>query len=448
MYFPRLGNIAREAFTQFNKLPTAQRTTKITGDIISDSLEALTSLPLAVARALGSGQDLPQPIISNKNNLDLASVAADFRAGSGNEDAVLTIEELIQKYGYKFQRHQVVTEDGYVLTLFRIPSNGSVVFLMHGLIASSDDFVTAGPESGLAYLLAKEGFDVWMGNARGNKHSRHHIDLVPSQAQFWKFSWHEIGYYDLPAMIDYILNVTGKTTLKYVGHSQGTTIFFVMASEKPEYNAKVDIMVALSPVAFMSHTKSPVVRLLAVGTGPLHAIAKTVGIYEVFADTQFSRSLKRLMCGYGPVSELLCTNPILLVVGFSFVHLNTTNLPVVYGHTPCGSSVKQFAHFGQGVLSGEFRQYDYGAVENLKMYGSKTPPEYKLENINTPVALFYSDADWLAQPADVAKLYAELGNVIDTYQVPYDMFNHMDFLLATDFKKIIYNRLRQLLNET
>lgn len=54
-------------------------------------------------------------------------------------------------------------------------------------------------------------------------------------------------------MIDYVLESTGQEKLYYVGHSQGTTSFFAFASSQPEYNDKIQLMVALAPVAFMSN---------------------------------------------------------------------------------------------------------------------------------------------------------------------------------------------------
>jgi pimeloyl-ACP methyl ester carboxylesterase len=67
-----------------------------------------------------------------------------------------------------------------------------------------------------------------------------------------------MGVHDLPAEIDWILNVTGHKKLYYIGHSMGTTMSYVMASMRPEYNDKVDFMVSLAPVAFMSRVKSPI----------------------------------------------------------------------------------------------------------------------------------------------------------------------------------------------
>jgi hypothetical protein len=48
----------------------------------------------------------------------------------------------------------VVTDDGYILTLHRIPNNKSVaqkppVLLQHGLLCSSADWVIIGPGEGL-----------------------------------------------------------------------------------------------------------------------------------------------------------------------------------------------------------------------------------------------------------------------------------------------------------
>lgn len=103
-----------------------------------------------------------------------------------------------------------------------------------------------------------------MGNARGNYYSRKHVSLDPDKDdKFWKFSWNEIGLYDLPKMIDHILETTGKSKMQYIGHSQGGTTFFVMASEKPEFNDKISLMQGLGPAAYLAHAKSPVVTYLA-----------------------------------------------------------------------------------------------------------------------------------------------------------------------------------------
>jgi lysosomal acid lipase/cholesteryl ester hydrolase len=72
-----------------------------------------------------------------------------------------------------------------------------------------------------------------------------------------------MGTKDLPTVIDYILETTGADQIFYVGHSMGTTMFYVLCSERPEYNSKIRAMFGLAPVAFISHLKSPLLRLIA-----------------------------------------------------------------------------------------------------------------------------------------------------------------------------------------
>jgi lysosomal acid lipase/cholesteryl ester hydrolase len=84
-----------------------------------------------------------------------------------------------------------------------------------------------------------------------------------------------MGVNDLPAEIDYILTNTTQKDLCYIGHSMGTTMFYVLMSKKPEYNAKIRHMVALAPVAFLRNTKSPfasMTKLLPSGVSKQNAI--------------------------------------------------------------------------------------------------------------------------------------------------------------------------------
>lgn len=70
-----------------------------------------------------------------------------------------------------------------------------------------------------------------------------------------------MGIYDVSAAVSYIVDKTNMSLI-YIGHSMGTTMGYVMASERPEISEKIKFMISLAPIGFMSNLKSPV-RIVA-----------------------------------------------------------------------------------------------------------------------------------------------------------------------------------------
>jgi lysosomal acid lipase/cholesteryl ester hydrolase len=167
--------------------------------------------------------------------------------GSDPEEYMLA-PEVIRYWGYPAEVHHVTTMDGYILEMHRIPHGKDVkatkgpIFVQHGVLSSSAAWVINIGNENLGFLLADAGYDVWMGNIRGNTYSRKHTVLNPDKdSEFWQFSWQEMATYDVPAMIDYVLEQTKVEKIPYIGHSMGTTMMFALLSENPEYNKKVSI---------------------------------------------------------------------------------------------------------------------------------------------------------------------------------------------------------------
>ncbi|XP_049875549.1 lipase 3-like [Pectinophora gossypiella] len=369
---------------------------------------------------------------------------AEYEEGVKTGDQDLNITQLLKKYGYKSETHYVTTRDGYILKIFRIPSNGTIVYLEHGFLSNSDDWVVTGPDTGLAYLLADAGYDVWIGNARGNKHCQQHVRLSPDDEAFWNFSWDEIGRYDLPAVIDYILELNEKPNLIYIGHSQGTTAFFVLCSELPEYNKKISFMVALAPVAWMSHTTSPLFQYLAPFAQDDNSIMRKVLGPSISHNDPLTAVLKAVFCNGNIIKNILCNNIMFLFMGFDNAQLNYRALATINNHSPGGAATKQLEHFAQSIESGYFRRFDY-KLDNVEMYGYREPPRYEVEKITVPMAIFHALADWVADRQDLEILMAKLRNHFTFHIVPYENFAHLDFLYARDVAKLVYRDVLQLL---
>lgn len=60
------------------------------------------------------------------------------------------------------------------------------------------------PDVAPAFVAVNDGYDVWLGNSRGNKYSRAHKTLDPNKDKFWYTDWEEMGAFDQPAIMDYI----------------------------------------------------------------------------------------------------------------------------------------------------------------------------------------------------------------------------------------------------
>lgn len=96
---------------------------------------------------------------------------------------------------------------------------------------------------------------MWLPNSRGSRNARNHVTKNPDDpaSGFWNFTWHEMGIFDHPPVIDFILSKTKFDQLNYIGHHQGSTSLFVLLSSKPEYNSKINIASLMSPIAFVEH---------------------------------------------------------------------------------------------------------------------------------------------------------------------------------------------------
>ncbi|KAD4385436.1 hypothetical protein E3N88_25604 [Mikania micrantha] len=137
-----------------------------------------------------------------------------------NTDA-RTCRDVITELGYPYEAINVVTSDGYVLLLERMPRRDSkkAVYLQHGVFDSSMCWVSNGIVGSPAFAAFDHGYDVFLGNFRGLV-SREHTNKNLSSRQYWCYSINEHGTQDLPALIEKINEVK---TSELKSSSQGST---------------------------------------------------------------------------------------------------------------------------------------------------------------------------------------------------------------------------------
>ncbi|KAM7381015.1 hypothetical protein PAMA_012044 [Pampus argenteus] len=269
----------------------------------------------------------------------------------------MNITEIIHRWGYLAEEHQVVTEDGFILTVNRIPQGlkhtagqRPAVLLQHGLLAAGSNWITNLPNCSLGYVLADAGYDVWLGNSRGNTWSRKHQTLSPDQEDFWKFSYDEMALKDLPAVVNHILKVTGQEQIFYIGHSQGTTIAFIAFSAMPELASKIKLFFGLAPVATVAFSSSPMTKLSIL---PDFLIWDVFGRRDFLPQSNMIKWLAEHVCAKKLLSEL-CGNLFFILCGFDEKNLNMTRTPVYTTHCPAGTSVQNMVHWAQVTLQMSF----------------------------------------------------------------------------------------------
>ena len=351
--------------------------------------------------------------------------------------------ELVQPLGYPWEAHTTVTEDAYVLKLYRIQSKGGsivpgnrVVFLQHGLIDSADNWVINEDKGSLGLILANKGYDVWLGNSRGNKYSRINNKVTPAQATFWDFSFQEMGQYDVKANIEYITRITGQKKLTYVGHSQGTSQMFAALS-RPEtssfVNSKVNKFIALAPIVYLVNSASKLLIDVSKNTFFVDA-AKTFGSNEwltgACSSTSAQSQFENFVCS---VDAKLC-DWLLNISDYSPKYDNEARLPTISKHMPSGTSLRTLLHYSQYLTQKDpfypvFNMYDFGRAENKRRYGQVAPPGYDLGLINIPIRGFVGVQDKLGDPRDNSIHRAKLDNLGKDYKdYVIDDCGHMTFM--------------------
>lgn len=380
---------------------------------------------------------------------DDENISENLLSDEEPEDARLNFTQLAVKYGRTCEEHDVTTPDGYILKLFRLPGGNRSVFMMHGNLGSADDFIIRGAKS-LAVALSEAGLDVWLGNARGNPYSRRHKTFDPDfDKQFWMFTLQEVAVYDTASSIDYILAQTGRDQLTAIGFSIGTSMFYALASERPAYNEKIDLMISLAPICYTFN--SPPLSLLYNFAPISNVILEALGIDEVSGDMQKAAELacvKALWFLDLAAASFICLGlNMAFTPGFHAEELEPEFSPVVMAHYP-NSACRMFQHhFTQMGSNRRFGKYNYGLAENLLRCDSPTPPEYDLKRITAAVALVSGKDDIISTLKDVELLKKELPNVVGHIVLEPEDFNHMDFMWGRNTYKVLYPHIFDLLRK-
>jgi len=344
--------------------------------------------------------------------------------------------ELCSIYGYTPEEHVVLTKDGYLLGLHRLPSKkgqqkaspgtstgNPVVYLHHGLLMNSEVWVClTSAERSLPFVLVEAGFDVWLGNNRGNKYSKKSIHYGPNSSKFWDYSLDDFAWHDIPDSIHYILDCTKAKTVSYIGFSQGTAQAFAALSIHPQLNEKVNVFIALAPAM------SPAGLAASIVDGLMKA-SPTLMFLFFGRKSILSSAIMWQSILYPPIFAKTIDTSLRWLFAWQSLNISTQQKIAAYAHLYSFASVKSVVHWFQIMRNGQFQMYDDDVQSPIirTSVSSYRPARFPTRNIVTPIVLCYGDSDSLV---DIDVMVSQLpGHTVCKRLYGYE---HLDILWGKD----------------
>ncbi|URE16078.1 Triacylglycerol lipase [Musa troglodytarum] len=351
------------------------------------------------------------------------------------DDGVCTA--VVSPQGYECQEYEVKTQDGYILTMHRIPQGRGggragkrqPVLLQHGVLMDGLTWLLNPPQQSLAFVLADNGFDVWITHGRGTRWSRRHESLDTSDPAYWAWSWDELASFDLPATVGFVVRQTGQK-LHYVGNSDSSISIL-----RGKLVDKIKSAALLTPVADLTYMTTPIGR--AAASAFSGEMLGALGVAEFDPKGYVNQHIA--LGSWNQFLESVCALP----------GVNCYDLMASFTGPNCclnDSTVDMYLKYELQPTRGVITKYDHGSsAANMAAYGQSSPPEYHMSNIphHLPLLLSYGGGDMLSDVKDVQLLLNDLSNH-DADKLVAQLvkeYAHLDFVMGVNAKQVVYDGL-------
>ncbi|KAJ4462706.1 putative Gastric triacylglycerol lipase [Paratrimastix pyriformis] len=368
----------------------------------------------------------------------LCFLAASVLAAS-DADIKRNSTEVMRARGFTVDEVYFTSPDGFILLLQHmhhspLVAHRGTILVLPGVMCSS--YITVIADQAFPYDLAKQGYDIWIHNARGTTDSRRHVKWSPKDKEFWQWSLENIGMVDVPAVVEFVLQQMGERSLSAViAHSEGTAEAFMALTSSPRaanVSTMVQRYISLNPTVFMHHVSNPLFQALA--TIKLPELISALGT----RDFDVVDSVKKIFPWLCDIPGF-CSNAVCLSVGCEGNQWNKAKLDDLAAHYPAGTSAQDIVHWAQLIRTGRFQRFDYGAAANMALYGQEEPPQFDLSKLTVPTHIFYGGRDTLSDQRDVTQyLLPALPKAALASAHLYPTYGHGDVLLNMDTPTVLY----------
>ena len=159
------------------------------------------------------------------------------------------------------------------------------------------------------------------------------LDPDTDQEAFWDFDLETVSIGDLPAVFDYVFNITQEESdgpYFFVCHSMGCAEIAVLLSEYTEYNDLFDAVFMMAPPIFMGNRYATV--LLKIKVPKMQFFQVNFRIFKAFL---FDKIHKIEICSFGHQIEKVCNTELIQTLrqNFCFLldnhHCNVVNVLLI-----------------------------------------------------------------------------------------------------------------------
>jgi pimeloyl-ACP methyl ester carboxylesterase len=215
-----------------------------------------------------------------------------------------------------------------------------------------------------------------------------------------------MGIYDLPATIDYIIQVNGHKKVAYIGHSMGTTVMFYGLATIPDYfNEKLSVFVALGPVGAVPNTLVYPFKFVSLFYDLVEMCIDLFKLGPIFHFHEFISSAITTAC-FSPTMEYYCVSAIESLATIAPEYDNFDRFALMVYYYPAGSSARTLKHMLRGMKFGVLEEYtadwNDSLREKVKAYHPLNFSAFSQTKV--PVIFFYSVGDALTSELDVLNL--------------------------------------------
>lgn len=244
-----------------------------------------------------------------------------------------------------------------------------------------------------------------------------------------------MGIYDLPAVINFILNEScdNYSKILFIGHSLGCTSILAGLCEREEYfKERLNGIIFLAPACKLNSTDSLFSEFLSYGD------ENKIGEFMPFGKNEFNHSNFFLR---------LLKNVLFDIISDDESLLNCSDrVNIYFSHFPSGSSYRCIRHLKQIYESKQFQYYDYNDDDvNYIKYNDKKPKLYNLKNItNFNFIICTGKNDRITTPDDTKWLCDELSQNNKVTYYEFDMMCHLSFILSSNI--LWFNNIMEEIN--